>query len=303
MTERPQRALVTGASGFIGRHLVGELAKRGFDVTAVSRDLELGIRGVTSVVGDLGLSEFVNDLIEERRPDCVYHFAGLASGVRDLHMVRPTFDANLLTTVNVLTATQKADCGRVVLAGSIEESRGLEPVVPCSPYAASKMAASLYATLFSSLYGASIISLQIAFVYGPGQMDFQRLVPYVIRSCVEGVTPALTDGSRVLDWIYVSDVVEATIRAGTLPGSESYTFSIGTGIGTSVRQIVEMLTGMCRSNVAPEFGIVPNRPLDRERVADITRTTDVLGWEPSVGLTDGLSRTVEWYRELLAQVD
>jgi nucleoside-diphosphate-sugar epimerase len=165
------------------------------------------------------------------------------------------------------------------------------------------MAASLYAKLFSSLYGSSIITLHIAFVYGPGQLDFQKLVPYIIRSYVEGSAPALTEGSRVVDWIHVSDVVDAAIRAGELPGTGSHLLSIGTSTGTSIREIAGTLAELCGASVPPEFGTVPSRPLDRERVADITKATEVLGWKPRIGLNEGLRTTVQWYKELLAHVD
>jgi nucleoside-diphosphate-sugar epimerase len=218
-------------------------------------------------------------------------------------MVGPTFDANLLTTVNVLMAAHESNCDRVVIAGSIEESRDVDPAPPSSPYAASKMAASLYAKLFASLYGSSIITLHIAFVYGPGQLDFQKLVPYVIRSYVEGNAPALTEGSRVVDWIHVSDVVDAAILAGELDDTGSHAFSIGTGTGTSIRELAGTLAELCGALVPPEFGSIPNRPLDRERVADITRATEVLGWKPKMDLNEGLRTTVAWYKELLAHVD
>src|SRR5262249_11002191 len=140
------------------------------------------------------------------------HLASHVSGSRNLTAVLPTLQANLISTVNLMTAAVEADCPRIVLAGSLEESHGSD-AVPSSPYAAAKSSASSYARMFHSLYGLQTITLRIAMVYGPDQPDESKLIPYVIRSLLGGNAPRLSSGRREVDWVYIEDVVDAMIAS------------------------------------------------------------------------------------------
>jgi len=296
-----RNVLVTGAAGFIGSRLCSALVDRGDAVWGVGRNLEGPLPGVRCRRGDLADREFAVEVIAESRPDTIYHFAGVPSGVREREMVWPTLAGNLLTTVNVLLAAEEFACRRVVVAGSLEESAGNDPEPPTSPYAASKMAALTYSRMFSELYGTSVINLRIGMVYGPGQRDTSKLVPYVICSCLDGKRPALTNGRREVDWVYVDDVVGAAMHAGDLDGSSSHTVGIGTGIATSIRVVAETVAELCGGRVEPEFGARPDRPKDRRRVADPIPARDLLGWTAETSLREGLGRTVEWYRRVLKE--
>src|SRR5688572_13942737 len=187
-TARPfasARVLVTGASGFLGAALCARLASQGAaDVHGVSRRPAAPGGGVGRWwQGALGEADFTRRLLREIRPTHVFHLAGAVTGVRDLAAVLPTFDANLAATGNLLTAAAEAgaDKPRVVMAGSLEEpDEGAAP--PSSPYAASKAAAYQYARLFESLYGVAVTVPRVFIVYGPGQDEPKKLIPYVVSS-------------------------------------------------------------------------------------------------------------------------
>ncbi|MEV0228336.1 NAD-dependent epimerase/dehydratase family protein [Nonomuraea sp. NPDC050786] len=282
-----RRALVTGASGFIGARLVRRLTELGADVHGASR---------TGSGHDLRDPRAVDGLFAAVRPEVVFHLASEVNGARDVSVVGPTLEGNLRTTVNVLTAAAGTGC-RVVLAGSSEEPRpGNGHAPPPSPYAMAKAAATGYAELYHRLWNVPYTIVRPTMVYGPGQRDTAKLVPYVTLALIRGERPRLTSGSKLVDWVYVDDVVEAFALAGLGERAVGQAFDVGTGTKVSVREAVELLYRIAGEESAPPFGSVPDRPLDVPQTADPGAARELIGWRPRVGLEDGLRRTVEWYR-------
>jgi nucleoside-diphosphate-sugar epimerase len=216
------------------------------------------------------------------------------TGGRGIELVQPTLRDNLIAGVNVLTAAQERGCSRVVMAGSMEEPTS-DNVVPSSPYAVSKWAASGYARMFHALYGLPALVLRVFMVYGPGQADTTKLVPYVIRSLMRGEPPRLTSGRRPIDWIYVDDVVDAFLLAAVAQDAEGKMTDIGSGQAVTVREIVERLVQTVNPAVDPIFGDIPDRPLETAEVADPRGAKDVLGGRQKTTLDQGLRLTVEWF--------
>src|SRR5262249_21749638 len=216
----------------------------------------------------------------------------------------PAFRGNLMSTVNLLIAVQETGCRRLVVAGSLEEPEtGDVEVTPCSPYAAAKAAGSAYARMFHSLYQLPVALLRIFMTYGPGQRDAQKLVPYVILSALRGEDPKLSSGRRLVDWIYVKDVVDGILLAGQADGINGRTVDLGSGELTSIRRVVEMLIENTNVQVCPRFGVLSERPMERVRKANIAVAEKMLKWNPATGLADGLRRTIEWYREHFSDLE
>jgi nucleoside-diphosphate-sugar epimerase len=290
---------VTGSQGFIGGHLVRRLVELDADVHAVSRrPARTPVARVWTV--DLRDAGAVQRLVREVRPEIVFHLAGAVAGTRDLDFVLPSLTTNLVGTVNLLTAATTHGLPRVVLAGSIEEPQpGELQATPCSPYAASKAAASVYARMFHGLCGLPTVTLRIAMSYGPAQPDVRKLVPYVVNCLLGGEPPKLTSGRREIDWIYVDDVVDAFVAAAGAPGVEGRTFDIGSGVPTDIRRTVELIREVLGTAVDANFGAVEDRRLDSARIADIREAAADLEWRPTVDLPEGLRRTVDWHRREL----
>jgi UDP-glucose 4-epimerase len=294
-----RRLLVTGASGFIGARLCRRAAEQGATVHALSRRPRAEAGDVRWERGDLADDAVAGNLVQRIRPDVVLHLASEVSGGRDLGLVRPMLRANLLAAVNVMLACAEQGC-RVVLAGSMEEPDPGDPdAVAQSPYAAAKWAALTYARHLHALHDLPVVHLRVFMVYGPGQLDLRKLVPYVTVSLLRGVTPRLTSGARAVDWIYVDDVVDAFLRAAAAPGVEGRSLDIGSGAPVAARELVERLHELVGGAVEPAFGAVPDRPLERVRVADPIPAAAALDWRPRTSLDDGLARTVAFYRDRL----
>jgi nucleoside-diphosphate-sugar epimerase len=289
------RALVTGASGFIGGRLCQRLVADGEEVHAISRRPQED-DSVRWWQADLGDADEVAATFGRVRPDVVYHLAGFVSGSREVEAVLPSLRDNLVSAVNVLVAAARIGCS-VVLAGSQEEPEpGLEEPVPASPYAAAKLAVGSFARMLHALHRLQVVNLRIFMVYGPGQHDRTKLVPYVVTSLLREEQPKLSSGTRPVDWVYVDDVVDAFIAASTRDDLAGTTLDIGTGELVTIRAIIERIVETVGTGVEPDFGALPERPLEIVRVADVERTKDMLGWQPRTTLTEGLRSTVDWYR-------
>jgi len=306
-----KKVMITGARGFIGSALCRKLLTFGVEVHAVSRRPSSQARhwrsgsagGVDQGAGaplvqwtaDLVELEAVRALTKTIRPDVTIHLASQVTGSRSLHYVVPVLQNNLLATVNLLTASSECGANRVVLAGSFEEPDEMDGV-PCSPYAAAKWAVSGYARMFGALYQSPIVTAKIYMVYGPDQPDQTKLVPYVITSLLRGDAPKLSSGTRVVDWVFVDDVVDGLIGCGQTPGIEGCTVELGSGVLTSIRDVVAQLSGLMPNVARPQFGVLPDRPFERSQKADISRSYELIGWRPHTRLPEGLARTVDWYR-------
>jgi UDP-glucose 4-epimerase len=295
-----RRLLVTGASGFIGARLCRRAVDAGAIVHAVSRAPRGGAGEVRWERGDLTDDAGTRALVHRVQPDLVLHLASEVGGGRDLGLVLPMLRANLLAAVNVMVACAEAGGPRVVLAGSMEEpDMGDADAVAQSPYAVAKWGALAYARHFHALHGLPVVHLRVFMVYGPGQLDLRKLVPYVTVSLLRGQAPKLTSGARAVDWIYVDDVVDAFLRAAVAPGASGRSLDIGSGELVTARSVVIRLRELVGGRVDPTFGAVPDRALERVRAADPAGAEEALAWRPRTPLAEGLGRTVDFYRSNL----
>ncbi|WP_274230532.1 NAD-dependent epimerase/dehydratase family protein [Actinomycetospora straminea] len=295
---RGRRVLVTGATGFVGRHLCRRLRRLGAEVHALSRDPGPHVAtlpGVTWHRGDLADEEDVAAIVGRVRPAAVFHLASLVQGDRESALALPMLEANTRAAVAVMTAANDVPGCRVVLTGSIEEPRGDEP--PVSPYAAAKSAATGYARLFHAQWELPVTVLRLAMVYGPDQPDTRKLVPYVCSCLLDGTTPALSSGTRPIDWVHVDDVCDALVRAATTPDAAGQVLDIGSGQTSTVAEVVRTLADLAGHDGPLGFGEGEDRRLDLAHVADPGPAAATLGWRATTTLRDGLARTLAWHAE------
>jgi len=300
---RDKRFLVTGASGFVGKATCARLLSEGAMVDGASRSpVEFDSTAWRHWQVDLSISEDVKGLFNEIRPDYVVHLASSVTGNREVEWVLDTLKGNLLSAVNILVEATNSGAKKIVLAGSLEEPpRGVSNVVPASPYAASKWSASGYARMFHALYGVSVAVARIFMVYGPGQADHTKLVPYACLSAANNEDPQLMSGERLVDWIYVDDVVEGLIRMTQTGVVDGGYVDLGTGNPVTTGDVVTAICKLSGTSSRPAIGALPDRPMEQIRQADIQATEKCMGWHPEVQLDVGLKKTFAYYRELLAR--
>jgi nucleoside-diphosphate-sugar epimerase len=220
-------------------------------------------------------------------------------GDRTLDAVGPTLRANLVATVELLEAATRVGCRRIVLSGSLmeEPATGGPAVVPPSPYGASRWAASAYGRMFHALFETPVVILRPSYAYGPGQ-ERTKLIPHVITALLDGESPQLSSGARLIDWVFAVDVARAYVAAATASGVEGHTLDIGSGITATVGDVVSAIVdAVGPTEGRPLMGSLPVRPLEQDVPPDIETTAAVMGWRATTGLEEGLRRTVAWYRE------
>ena len=312
------KALVTGARGFAGAWLARWLLDEGAEV--VSFDLEsnrpsaLAMHGidadVADVTGDLGDPDAISSAISGNAVDTVFHLAAQAIvGDANASPV-PTFQANIEGTWNVLEASRTGGVERVVVASSDKaygpheelpytETAALQPIFP---YDVSKAAADLIARSYWHTFGLPVAVTRFANLYGGGDLNFSRLIPETVGAAIDGRPPVIrSDGSPERDFLYVEDMAGAYLAiAGALgegrAGGEA--FNAGWGKPNSVREVVELVCELAGSDVEPDFQGEgnPDGEIDRQFLG-ADKIGEVTGWKPEVDLREGLSRTIEWYRE------
>jgi nucleoside-diphosphate-sugar epimerase len=296
--------VVTGASGFIGRHLVARLCDLGADVHGIARsDSSFEHNRYRSISLDLVRYNSVKRTFGALKPDFVFHLASHVMGAPDLQHVIPAFRANLTACVHVLSACAENDVAkhRIVLTGSlVEPPPDRMEMVPSSPYAAAKWAASSYARMFHALYDLPTAIARVFMVYGPAQRDESKLVPYFVKTLLAGDRPKLTSGTRLIDWVYVSDVVDGFIAIATTPGIEGDSIDLGSGQLIATRDFATKICEVMGTSLRPEIGTLPDRPMEPVFQADVERSFKKIGWRPKTSLEHGLSEVIDYYRRRIS---
>lgn len=281
--------LVTGATGFIGRALVGRLVGEGQRVVALVREkegrapqadlpLEVEVHEV-----DMRYAAGVKRVVDEVKPGLVVHLASV--GVTDPFLpVSEALRGNLDATLNVLKAVKGA-C-RVVVARTPGEKDAL------NPYAASKAAAWEFCRMYQRTEGWPIVGAMLFQVYGPGQPG-RTVLGQALKAAKAGSTFSMTNGEQQRDWIYIDDAVSGVLVTAIAPEIDGYTVEIGTGIATPVKDVVARLFALVGTG-QPRIGALPNRPgevpLQQAKAEEAERFT---GWRAAIGLEAGLKRLVE----------
>lgn len=305
--------LVTGGAGFIGSHLVEALLRRGdqvrvFDNFSTGRYDNLAhVRGDVDVIeGDLRDADAVRRAVAG--VEIVFHQGALASVQRSVDDPITTHAVNVTGTLHVLTAARDAGVRRVVFASS-SSVYGDTPTLPkietqapqpLSPYAVSKLAGEQYCMAFSVVYGLPAIALRYFNVFGPRQdphSEYAAVIPRFIDRMVRGIPPIIYgDGLQSRDFTYIENVVDANLAAADAPADCSAVFNVGAGERTSLLELAAQINHLLGSNLAPDHQ--PPRAGDvRHSQASIEAIRKTLGYAPRVSLTEGLARTLAWFRD------
>lgn len=295
------RVLVTGGTGFVGRHALPLLAARGGEVHATwstaSGDDE---SGVTWHHCDLLDPAAVSALVAAVRPTHLLHFAWYAVPGKfwDAAQNASWVEASL----GLLAAFAEAGGRRVTFAGSCAEyewaegvlSEAVTPLVPATYYGTSKNALREVAEGFAARRGVSFSWGRIFFVYGPHEHP-DRLVSSLARALVRGEGAPTSEGSQRRDFLYAGDVADAFVSL--LESSVEGAVNIGSGAAVPVRDIVAAIAAAAGRPDLVEWGALPQRPGDPPLLeADVRRLRDEVGWRPAVPLDEGIARTVEWWK-------
>jgi UDP-glucose 4-epimerase len=296
------RAVVTGGAGFIGSHVVDALLAR-WDEVHVLDDFSRGKRenvpeGVH--VHEADIRSDSGRVFDEVRPELCFHLAAQAD-VR-VSVERPDFDAdvNVVGTLHVLEAAREhgtkivfSSTGGAIYGECEGPAREDHPRAPLAPYGVSKLAGEEYIAAYNRLYAAAHVSLRFGNVYGPRQdpKGEAGVVAIFMNRLREGAAPKIFgEGTQTRDYVYVGDVVAATLAAAEHAGG---VLNVGTGVETSVLELYERIQRAAGVEHEPEFADARPGELQRS-VLDASLAKRELDWEPQRTLDEGLGETWRW---------
>jgi len=307
--------LVTGGAGFIGSHLVEELARRGERVRVVDslvtgkRQNIAHIPNVEFLHGDLAEMAVARQAVDG--VDYVLHQAAIPSVPRSVEDPVTSNRANIDASLNLLVAARDAKAKRVVYAGSSSAYGNTPtlpkvetmPTAPLSPYALQKMVAEQYCQMFTTLYGLETVTTRYFNVFGPRQdpsSPYSGVISLFISALCDGRQPKIYgDGEHTRDFTYVANVVDGVLRACHAPNAAGQVVNVATGGRISLNHLFQTVRDLVGVKVEPIYA--PPRAGDvKDSQADISKAKALLGYTPIVSFERGLRDTVAWYRSTVA---
>ncbi len=304
-----KRVILTGATGFVGANLTRRLLQQGHELHLLVHPGYTAWRiaairdSVSMHEVDLCDPEALEHIVGRIHPDWVFHLAahGAYSWQTDLRRMVQT---NIVGTVNLVEACLVTGFEAFVSTGSSSEygfkdhaPAESEQVEPNSYYSATKCSATLFCRYAARSHGVNLHTLRLYSVYGAFEDD-RRLIPTVIRRGMQGDLPPLADPGSAHDYVYVEDVCDAYLLAAGSPEQEPGSiYNVGTGVQTSLRDVVEIARRTLKIATEPRWGSLPNYAWDTSVwVADSRKIQHALGWRPRHGFEAGFRLTAEWFR-------
>ncbi len=298
--------LITGAAGFLGSALANHLSREGHQVRGLD-DLSAGdpsalYEDVLFTRGDINDRPKLWTLMQD--VDVVYHLAARVLVAESILYPREYNDVNVGGTVSLMEAMRDVGVERVVFisSGAVygnQETQPLKedsPTFPHSPYAVSKLAGEFYVNTIGSLWGIETVCLRVFNAYGPGQhlpAAHPPVIPSFLYQALRGGSLVVHgSGNQTRDFIYIDDAVRAMVAAATAPGANRTVINVGSGMETSIRDLVSRILEITHST-AEALYTPRNDPGVSRMCADLSLAGDLLGYMPRVPLEEGLRLTLE----------
>lgn len=306
--------LVTGGAGFIGSHIAATIAASGARVRVLD-DLSTGYAENLEEIG--GRIEFVRASILDPEAlkralagvEVVFHEAAIPSVPRSIENPAETHRACVEATFALLVAAREAGVRRLVYAAS-SSAYGDQPTLPkvedmrpdpLSPYAAAKLVGEYYCQVWARSYGFETLALRYFNVFGPRQdpgSQYSGVVSRFIDALMGETQPVIYgDGEHSRDFTYVSNVVDANLRAAETTRGIGETINVATGRRVTLNELFETLKQVTGKTDVQAEHREPRAGDIRDSLADITRARELLGYEPTVSLEEGLKKTMEWWKQ------
>ncbi len=318
---RDRPTLVTGGTGLVGSWLTRRLIEAGADVVCLVRDWipqsevvrSRTLEQVKVVRGDICNREVLERTLGEYEINTVFHLAAQTIvGIANRNPIS-TFESNIAGTWNVLEASRRSPAVKAVVVASSDKAYGDQENLPYSedtplegrhPYDVSKSCADLITQAYGKTYGLPVAITRCGNFYGGGDLNWNRIVPGTIRSICRGERPVIrSDGKFIRDYFYVEDgaacymlLAERLISDGNAVRGKAFNFS--NEIQVTVTELVNLILGKMGSSLAPDVRNEASNEIKHQYLS-AERARKELDWRPLFTLDEGLTRTVEWYREFL----
>jgi len=316
---RDRPVAVTGATGFLGSHLTSLLVGLGASVAVLARDdvpvspiSEEWLKRVAVVHGSVEDQALVERLLGDYEVRTLFHLAAQSQvGVANANPVA-TYQSNVAGTWSVLEAARRSPRLQQIVTASSDKAYGAQPVLPydeempllaVNPYDVSKACADLISQSYHRTYGLPVCVTRCGNFFGPGDRNWERLVPGTIRSLLYGERPVIrSDGTMVRDYLYVLDGALAYLQlveamAGD-PSVVGHAFNFSTETPLTVLELVAKLQAAAGTNFEPDVRATAAHEIDSQFLS-AGKARKMLGWSPRFTVEEALDQTVAWYRAYL----
>lgn len=307
-------ALITGGAGFIGSHIASALVESGATVrvidnlsTGYEKNIDAIGADIDFVKADVADEQALNRVLSD--VELIFHEAAIPSVPRSVDRPSETHQASVDATFKLLLAARDRKVRRVIYAAS-SSAYGDQPELlkhedmrpaPLSPYAVAKLVGEYYCQVFTRVYGLETVSLRYFNVFGPRQdptSQYSGVISRFMSALTTGEQPVIYgDGEQSRDFTYISNVVEANLRAAESTGAVGEIINIANGHRTTLNELLDAMKAVTgNANVSARHEAA--RPGDvRDSLADLTRARALLGYEPRVNLEEGLRLTFDWWQK------
>ena len=307
------KILITGGAGFLGSHLTGALAKS-HDVAVMDNmsnaaDATTGISALKARLHRADIMRDSDEILAKEGPEIVYHYAAQVNPRASVEKPLHDLNVNVSGTLSLLEACRKADVKKIIYASTcavfgeprqlpVGESHVAEPT---SQYGASKLCAEHYIRLYERLYGIPYTIFRYPNIFGPGQNASNEagVVSIFMNAMLRNERPVIYgDGSQTRDYLYVENIIQPNIAA--ISKADNETLNIGTGIETSVNRAFELIKNAMDFNGNAMHADERKGDMRRMQLS-AERAKELLGFEPSVTLEQGIKKTAEYYKEKISK--
>jgi CDP-glucose 4,6-dehydratase len=310
-------AFVTGATGFVGAHIVRFLVERGARVVCLQRDAvrtnSLDVfdlrRRVTVIQGAVEDYTLMARILNEYEIDAVFHLAAQALVGAANRSPLSTFESNIRGTYCLLEACRVSEPVRRIVVASSDKAYGSHKILPYEenfalqglfPYDVSKTCTDLISQSFAHSYALPVAVTRSANIYGPGDMNLSRIIPGTIMSVLQNERPIIrSDGTPVRDFIFADDIAEAyLLLAERIDEARGEAFNFGSGEPIQMLELVTKIVSLMgkENELAPM--VMLKTKIEREIDAQYLASEKIFkkfGWKPATGLDAGLKKTIDWY--------
>lgn len=300
-----KRILITGSSGFVGQHLYSTLTKKGARVYGLSRSA----KGKNDLSGSILDFSIINEFVKKNKIQICYHLAAEAlveSGQKDPYH---TFKSNIEGALNLLEITRQNNLEKLIVASSSHVYGNnklpyLEtyPAKPSRPYETSKTCIDLIAQSYANSFNLPVLIARFVNIYGPGDLNFNRLIPKTMKSVASSISPTMWGGEVRRNYLYIDDAINAYVKLGELPAEKmekDRVFNIGGRTIFSVEDVINEIIKVSGKKI--KIKRIEDARLEeiKSQYVSSAKARRILHWKANTSFATGLAKTYKWYEDAL----
>ncbi len=311
-----KNVLITGAGGFKGSHLVEELSKTNAKIISLIRDFDpksyfetqkLGEKS-TVVIGDLKDPIKMADILSKYEITSIFHLGAQPIVTTALFNPKETLETNIMGTINILEASRLYSKVKEIVVVSSDKAYGPCETMPYkeeerlqgkAPYDVSKSCADLIAQMYAKVYNLPVTISRCANVFGPGDLNWNRIVPGIIKAIIwDEVIELRSDGKMVREYIYVKDAIDGYIRlAENIDKTNGEAFNIASKNVMSVLELIERISSVLAKKVDYKILNQAKTEIPKQHL-DGSKIMNVIGWEAKTNFEEAIKDTYQWYESI-----